>query len=151
RNFSKINDARGSQLPRIYKLASRCMEVLRPFAGADTPIRVYRSMLGKTRLKRAFGRPSPRVGYGFDVYWTRVFDAADIFPLQRLDFEGLQFLAPRRPDRVLQVFYGPDYLTPPPAALRRPKHLSLVDLDTRSGEGARSVDYGPEPGQQVDS
>lgn len=141
RNLSKINDAKDSSLPRMYKFANRCLEFLHPLAGAGTPIKMYRSILRRTRLNRAFRRLSPLVGYGFDVHWTRVFNATDIFPLQRLDFEGLQFLAPRRPGNVLQVFYGADYLTPPPAMVRCPKHLSLVNLDTRLGNNVRKVEY----------
>jgi len=43
----------------------------------------------------------------------------DIFPLQKIEFEGHMFPAPRNPDVYLTRLFGPDYMTLPPEEKRK--------------------------------
>ena len=53
------------------------------------------------------------------------YDRSEIFPLERIEFEGALLLAPRDPDRYIRRRYG-DYLQLPPPEKRRP-HEGVAD------------------------
>jgi lipopolysaccharide cholinephosphotransferase len=53
------------------------------------------------------------------------YDRCEIFPLQRIEFEGTYLLAPRDPDRYIRRRYG-DYLRLPPPEERIP-HEGVAD------------------------
>jgi len=50
-----------------------------------------------------------------DVYKGKHFDKADLFPLQPMEWEGLQLPAPKDPEAWLEFRYGPNWRTPIPA------------------------------------
>ena len=52
-------------------------------------------------------------------------EEADLFPLQRLPFEDGSFLAPRNPDRYLQLMYG-DYMRLPPPDQREQHSTEIL-------------------------
>jgi hypothetical protein len=50
-----------------------------------------------------------------DAYKGKHFDKADLFPLQPMEWEGLQLPAPKDPEAFLEFRYGPSWHTPIPA------------------------------------
>lgn len=108
------------------------LESFSPFVTSETPIRAFRhfvrnQFIQNDRRKPVMGDP----GYGFDVKWVRIFNRADIYPITRIRFESAEFCAPHNPDGVLRIFYGHDYMTPPPPSKRARAHFTSVILDTR--------------------
>ncbi|ANF82680.1 hypothetical protein A3K93_11090 [Acinetobacter sp. NCu2D-2] len=98
---------------------------------ADTPIRLFRNWVRKRFIYRPFNdETNGDLGYGFDVYWKRIFKKNDIFPLQRIKFESIEVNAPHRPENVLPIFYGSSYMQPPPIDKRNTHHFSTVIFDT---------------------
>jgi hypothetical protein len=64
------------------------------------------------RTGRMFRR---RYHPSIDAYKGKHFDKADLFPLQPLEWEGLQLPAPKDPEAFLEFRYGPNWHTPIPA------------------------------------
>lgn len=62
---------------------------------------------------------------GFRAYDKSVFGLPS-----KVIFEGLEVSAPSRPEGFLEVLYGPDYMTPPPASERRSHFHAYCDLNT---------------------
>ncbi|WP_368911348.1 phosphorylcholine transferase LicD [Proteus vulgaris] len=51
---------------------------------------------------------------GIETPFSRAqFEEQEIFPLQRLEFEGYSFLAPNNHNRYLEKMFGKNYMTPP--------------------------------------
>ena len=50
-----------------------------------------------------------------DAFKGRHFDRADLFPLQPMEWEGMQLPAPKDPEAWLEFRYGPNWHTPIPA------------------------------------
>ena len=99
------------------------------------PVIELRRLLGPARILKAFlarctvpaGSPTPFLW--FQLFKAKVFphlwlEEADLFPLQRLPFEDGSFLAPRNPDRYLQLMYG-DYMRLPPPD-QREQHATEI-------------------------
>jgi hypothetical protein len=61
------------------------------------------------------GRMFRRKYTAVDAYKGKHFDKADLFPLQPLEWEGLQLPAPKDPEAWLAFRYGPNWHTPIPA------------------------------------
>ena len=61
-------------------------------------------------------------------YFKRV-NCNDIFPLQSIRFEDMDFPAPHNPDAYLKVFYG-NYMTLPPLEKRTPHYLYFSTTDS---------------------
>ena len=56
---------------------------------------------------------SPYMGYGLDTVWSEyIYKKEDYFELQKLEFEGNYFYAPKNYDAILTQLYG-DYMTLP--------------------------------------
>lgn len=55
---------------------------------------------------------------------------ADLFPLKKIDFEGIPVNCPNNCEAHLTALYG-DWQTPPPKENQRPAHCRHVDLQTR--------------------
>ena len=55
----------------------------------------------------------------YPIEWLReAFPNEIIFPLSEIRFEDAIFLCPADPDRYLRIFYGDNYMTPPPPEKR---------------------------------
>lgn len=86
-------------------------------------IKVRPSPRNKTNLDLFFwiehprknGRMFRRKYASVDTYKGKVFDRADLFPLQPMEWEGLQLPAPKDPEAWLEFRYGPNWHTPIPA------------------------------------
>lgn len=65
--------------------------------------------------------PSPYLGYGYDCVNSSCVAYEDIYPLQRLLFEGKPFNVARRPEKILEQLFG-DYMQLPPENERIMKH-----------------------------
>lgn len=112
---------------------------VRPALGSRWILRTYRRILRSTVIDRNDALSHDyRLGYGFDSYWVRYFTPRDIFPLQRISFEGHQFNAPHDTHAVLCVFYG-DYMRLPPVEERVSSHLTVLAIDTRITGNAPSA------------
>ena len=44
---------------------------------------------------------------------------------EKVPFESLECLIPKKWDEVLTILFGPDYMTPPPESERVAKHLDV--------------------------
>ncbi|MDD4342528.1 MAG: LicD family protein [Kiritimatiellae bacterium] len=88
------------------------------------PVILFRRLIGPHHILRFFlsvCTTSPDSGKSF--LWFQLFKAKvfprlwlkekDVFPLQRIPFEGGTYCAPRNPDIYLQLMYG-DYMRLPP-------------------------------------
>lgn len=73
---------------------------------------------------------SERIGYGFDVFWTRIFDKRLIYPLIEMDFCGDKFYIPANSDAVLRIFYGNHYMELPNIE-NRVTHIKSLIIDIR--------------------
>jgi hypothetical protein len=86
-------------------------------------IKVRPSPVNKTNLDLFFwvehhsraGRMFRRGYTPVDAYKGKHFDRADLFPLQPMEWEGLQLPAPKDPEAWLAFRYGPNWHTPIPA------------------------------------
>jgi hypothetical protein len=71
------------------------------------------------------------VNYPFnDIYVPRERDYykySDIFPLRKINFEGIKFSAPNNPDAYLKILYG-NYMELPPLDKRKPTHNNKIIL-----------------------
>lgn len=113
-------------------VANRVLNAFSPFVTAETPIKHFHRFASKFLIRSKFQkRGEGLLGYGFDVRWTRIFKPEHIYPLKRMKFEDAEFLVPNNTDAVLKVFYGQNYMTPPPPDRRGDKHFSSIILDTR--------------------
>ncbi len=122
----------------LHRWSNRLLSMPVPGVSPEAPIR------GFSRFCRAaFGGPAPRpcLGYGFDVRWTRIFRQEDIFPLRTAMFEGAEFMVPANTHAVLELFYGPRYMEPPPPSQRGSRHFGSVVIDTRLGGEAEKVGW----------
>ncbi len=54
-------------------------------------------------------------------------DIISIFPLKKITFENREFWAPNNCDDYLKVYYGDNYITPPPENKRR-AHASRIEI-----------------------
>jgi lipopolysaccharide cholinephosphotransferase len=116
----------------IATVLHRFLNLFAPVVTAETPVSAWRTFVRKHVIYSDFrksGQGNP--GYGFDVRWTRIFKREDIYPIGTILFENMEFHAPHNPDGVLRVFYGDDYMIPPPPSKRPPMHFSSIILDTR--------------------
>ena len=92
------------------------------------PFSVEGLVLEEMKNNMKYPEKSDKIGYSYDIrsslyylsyernYYTnsaRLWNARDIYPLVSMEFEGHSFMAPNRPNRVLQVFFGPDYMSLP--------------------------------------
>jgi lipopolysaccharide cholinephosphotransferase len=133
RNLLKVHfpPSRGVARP-VAVLLHRILEALSPIMTSETPIKTFRNFIRKRFIYNARRNSGTGdLGYGFDVRWARIFERADVFPIERIKFEDADFCAPHNPDGVLRVFYGSDYMTPPPASKRSRDHFESVILDIR--------------------
>ncbi len=99
-----------------------------------SPVLAFRRLVGSARIQQAFlrhctTRPDQAPFLWFQLFKAKVFprlwlEDDDLFPLQRLAFEGETFLAPRNPDRYLRLMYG-DYMQLPPED-RRETHAAGI-------------------------
>jgi len=90
----------------------------------------FYTILLKLFLRYRKKNSSQKVGYGFDVFWTRIFDKTSIYLLVETDFCGTKFYVPSNVDAVLKVFYGNSYMTLPSTG-NRVTHIKTLILDTR--------------------
>jgi phosphorylcholine metabolism protein LicD len=94
--------------------------LLRKYRGS---IKVRPSRTNRTNLDLFFwvehhvrtGRMFRRGYASVDAYKGKHFDKADLFPLQPMEWEGLQLPAPKDPEAWLEFRYGPSWHTPIPA------------------------------------
>ena len=86
----------------------------------------WREQLMEGRTANPADKPDIYIGVEFPVGWAKsiFFDYDDIFPLQRIRFEGQEFLAPHHTQTYLTYYYG-DYMTLP-RNISAP-HLNLHD------------------------
>lgn len=75
--------------------------------------------------------------YGVDTYFYNDFsyNEKNLFPLQKLDFEGHKFLAPNNPDIILTELYG-DYMQLPPESERyiHSTHIEIYEENNNERE-----------------
>jgi lipopolysaccharide cholinephosphotransferase len=108
----------------------------RPLIGAMHWLRLYRAFLVKIVAAHNNRLPDTGLlGYGLDSKLTRIFETSDIFPLQKLPFEGRLFSSPRNTDAILKIFYG-DYMRIPPIEERNNIHYTIIEFDSRLTESA---------------
>ena len=62
------------------------------------------------------------LSYGMDTCYFTKFDFEDIFPLQKIKFENIEFYSPRNYDKYLRTSYG-DYMKIPPKE-KQQSHIS---------------------------
>jgi len=144
RGLARIDEAIHPSSLQIYYFLNRAVSLLNPVVTSESFIRIYYRIMREFVILSKFRRSSsPLIGYGFDVYWIRLFDADHIYPLQRIRFCDGEFLAPRDPDGVLKVFYGEEYMTLPVEESRKPGHILAVQLDKRVDESIQNIVYTP--------
>ncbi|WP_374341242.1 phosphorylcholine transferase LicD [Azonexus sp.] len=140
RTLSKIKESDKKNSPKIYKIANRFLTLTSPLAKPDLPIKIYYKFIKNFVINQNSRKSrSELVGYGFDVYWTRIFRSSDIFPLRTIEFEGMYFSAPQKPEKLLEIFYGPYFMTPPPIEEQKPRHVISVIFDTRTNDPTHFV------------
>lgn len=70
--------------------------------------------------------------YGVDTYFYNdfIYSGKNLFPLQRIEFEGGKFLAPHNPDAILTELYG-DYMKLPPIEDRyvHSTHIEIYEVN----------------------
>jgi lipopolysaccharide cholinephosphotransferase len=143
RNLLNIHSPplRGISYPPF--VVNRILDAISPLVTAETPIKYFHRFVRKFLVGSKFQqRGRGLIGYGFDVRWTRIFRPEHIYPLKRMSFEDAEFPVPNDTDAVLKVFYGANYLTPPPPEKRGDKHFSSVVLDTRISQEPVFTDEG---------
>lgn len=69
---------------------------------------------------------------GVEFHAKPLHNAADVFPLTELDFEGYEFFAPRNYHDYLREKFG-DYMTPPPEGQRALRHARRIVVDVTQG------------------
>ena len=83
--------------------------------------------------QQANGKETLRIGNPFGLYPRRtVYQRSMVFPLQKLPFEDMYISMPNRPEEMLRMLYGDDYMTPPPEGKRSfiiPYRLRFGDED----------------------
>lgn len=142
RALAKIHYHNNSSCFGFYFIINKALNMLAPSAGSRALISLYYKTISKCWIKTSLKRKgSVFIGYGFDVYWTRIFKEKDIFPLQKITFEGNEFNAPKNTDKILNIFYGQDYFKLPSKESRKPKHIIRVIIDTRISNSDESVIY----------
>lgn len=122
-------------------VARRWKRVGRLEGGASLPRRAYRALvLGAAHLlpertwlraydgvcgwfnRRGRGRPFSGTNHGKPAFGRLRIDEADLFPTVEGRFGDLTVRCPARSDRILQLMYGPAYMTPPAEHQRAPLH-----------------------------
>lgn len=53
------------------------------------------------------------INYGGELIWNKKFNKEDILPLNKIEFEGMEFYGPNNPHKILENIYG-DYMKLPP-------------------------------------
>ncbi len=66
--------------------------------------------------------------FGVETWFSYNFDFELIYPLKKIEFEGLMFNAPNNWDKILQSYYG-DYMKLPPIEERRVHAKMIKFLD----------------------
>ena len=85
---------------------------------------------------KTYGRINQGSKYiGFDLTWTFknplkpfIFLKEDIYPTQRVKFEGLMLPIARHAHEYLCIAIAPSYMTPPPLDQQKPKHIVDIRL-----------------------
>lgn len=91
------------------------MVVLKIMAGT---VRVVSRITGSRYLMYRFGQNSRQV-YTYDM----------IFPLKKIDFEGVPISCPQDVHRYLVANFGESYMTPPPVEKRVPHFKTIIPLE----------------------
>lgn len=92
---------------------------------------IFQKILRKTLwINEKYG--TDKYTYGVDTYFYNDFsyDEKDLFPLQKIEFEGHEFLAPGNPKKILTTLYG-DYMKLPPLEQRRvhSTHIEIYEVN----------------------
>lgn len=130
RSLSKINDSRYKSTNHLYQFMCRALDSFQPILSAEYPVKTFYCILQRFTISRNKERKNCNfIGYGHGSHWTRIFRTRDIYPLQRIEFEGHMFPAPGNTDAILKIFYD-NYMTLPSLKNRTPHYAKLV-TDTR--------------------
>lgn len=124
----------------IHRFSNRLLSTPIPGVTPELPIRLF-SRFCKAAFVGRTHNSGGCLGYGFDVRWTRIFREMDILPLRMASFEGVEFMVPANAHAVLELFYGSDYMQPPPPSERGARHFGTVVIDTRLGERPEMVGW----------
>lgn len=98
--------------------------LLNSFYGKLLSVEAINRLL-RSLIDRVNGKNADVIGFGLDSTLTRYYGKEKFFPLQRIEFEGNSFSAPKDTDYYLRVTYG-DYMELPPKEEQVPKHLSKL-------------------------
>lgn len=79
------------------------------------------------KLKDLYVVDSDREVFGMTL-GERKMEIEDVFPLKKIEFEGVSYLGPYNPDKLLKHFYG-NYMELPPLEHRVPHYDSVEFLD----------------------
>lgn len=130
---------------KLFTLLNKTLSILNPIATPDTPIlmlrRTIERKLEKAKTKELDKNACSIIGYGFDSYWIRLFKISDVYPLKKIKFEDSCFSSPANNDAILTIFYGKEYMTPPPPEQRTKQHIKKVIIDTRENMEATDIFY----------
>lgn len=91
------------------------------------------------RIARKYGEINQNSEYiGFDLTWTFkspfhpfVFKKEDIYPVQRVPFEGVMLPIAHHPHEYLCTAIAPSYMTLPPLEAQKPKHIVDIRLEDK--------------------
>ena len=126
----------------FYFILNKVLNLLAPLGGSKIPAKLFYKTVSKHWINASLKRKeSDFLGYGFDVYWTRIFKLHDVFPLQKIIFEGYEFNAPKNTSAILSMFYGKDYFKLPEVESRQPKHIRRVIVSNILGADNGKVTY----------
>ncbi|MGL5575482.1 MAG: LicD family protein [Sarcina sp.] len=113
-----------------------CTDNIDKASGLKKLFKVVCSKIGYKRLQKIlrmtlfFNNRSTtgKYTYGVDTFFYNelIYESKNLFPLQRLEFEGTKFLAPHNPDAILTEVYG-DYMKIP-AVEDRQVHSVKIEI-----------------------
>lgn len=120
------------KISKTYKIFSFVINLFALLFGRKYVVQLFVSFFSILFSKSLIKIKSNLCGYGYDVYWTRVFKSTDIFPLNKMKFCDAYFNVPSNSCDILKVFYGESYMTLPPESERFPHHIQSVVVDKKS-------------------
>ncbi len=95
------------------------------FMGKLIPKALIDRKIQKMKRRHILEKES-HISYGLDSFLLAIFQYSDLFPLKTMEFEGHIFPVPAKPENILKVQFGKNYMEPPPESKRKP-HAQSID------------------------